>query len=98
VAGANRLYLGKVFVGGHWGKRPAVQIFTPRGDRFVPFFLLPQRPHRLSDGTLLRLEGMRQVPLLIVRARHAPGNPWALLASLLLVLGCLLMGRRWVQP
>jgi hypothetical protein len=55
-----------------------------------------------SDGELplagnrpLQLAGVRVVPAVLVRARKAPGNPWALAASVVLATGLALMWRRF---
>ncbi len=50
----------------------------------------------LPDGHL-DAELVPAGPAVLFRYRYAPGNPWALLASLLLVLGVGLLGRRWVR-
>ncbi|HEY5656595.1 MAG TPA: hypothetical protein VIY27_02290, partial [Myxococcota bacterium] len=54
------------------------------------------QPAALSDGSHLALAGIEPRPALLLRRRHAPGNPWALLASVLLVIGLAMMGRRFV--
>jgi len=59
-------------------------------------WLAQDRPHRLPDGTWLELEGVDPRPGLVLARRHAPGNPWALLASIVLALGLGLMWRRFV--
>jgi hypothetical protein len=45
---------------------------------------------------MLSLERFATRPAILLRGRHAPGNPWALLASLLLALGLLMMWRRFI--
>jgi hypothetical protein len=59
-------------------------------------WLAQDRPHRLPDGTWLNLEGVDPRPGVVLARRHAPGNPWALLASIVLMLGLGLMWRRFV--
>ena len=66
---------------------------APGNDRDL--WLAQGRPGRLPDGSSLRLEGIDSQPALLMRQRHAPGNPWALLASGLLALGLALMWRRF---
>jgi hypothetical protein len=41
-------------------------------------------------------EGGALVPVVVLRARHSPGNPVALASAVLLGLGLLSMGRRWL--
>jgi hypothetical protein len=48
-----------------------------------------------AGGSLLSLAGIEARPAILLRRRHAPGNPWALLASLLLALGLAMMWRRF---
>jgi hypothetical protein len=60
-------------------------------------WLAQGRPQSLPDGTWLTLEGIESRPAILLRRRHAPGNPWALLASLVLVLGLGMMWRRFAS-
>jgi hypothetical protein len=60
------------------------------------FWLRPDRRTRLSDGSLLSVEGVEMRPGLLLQRRHAPGNPWALLASILLAIGLTMMWRRFL--
>lgn len=48
----------------------------------------------LSGGRPLQLEGIGLEPGVVLRVRDAPGNPWALAASIVLVAGILLMWRK----
>ncbi len=59
------------------------------------FPLMSGRPQTLADGSVLSLVGIETRPAILLRRRHAPGNPWALLASLLLLLGLAMMWRRF---
>jgi hypothetical protein len=59
------------------------------------FALTPGRSKQLADGSLLAIEGLESRPAILLRHRRAPGNPLALLASLLLGLGLLMMWRRF---
>jgi len=58
--------------------------------------LTPGKPKQLSDGSLLTVESLEARPAILLRHRLAPGNPLALLASILLGLGLLLMWRRFI--
>jgi hypothetical protein len=59
-------------------------------------WLMPARDRRLADGSLLRVAGAGTRPGLLLQRRHAPGNPWALGASVLLAVGLALMWRRFL--
>lgn len=59
------------------------------------FWLGERQQRRLSDGSLLAFEAVTTSPAIRLHRRHAPGNPWALLAAILLVLGLGLMWRRF---
>jgi hypothetical protein len=59
------------------------------------FSLTPGRSKQLADGSLLVIEGLESRPAILLRHRRAPGNPLALLASILLGLGLLMMWRRF---
>jgi hypothetical protein len=59
------------------------------------FSLTPGQPRALADGSLLSVEAIEARPAILLRRRHAPGNPWALLASAFLVLGLAMMWRRF---
>ncbi len=60
------------------------------------FWLAPGQTRKLRDGSILSLKRIATRPAILLRGRHAPGNPWALLASLLLGLGLLMMWRRFI--
>ena len=49
----------------------------------------------VDSGPPLMLIEATVEPGLAVRLRHAPGNPWALLAAILLTAGIALMWRRF---
>jgi hypothetical protein len=57
--------------------------------------LVPGQSKPLADGSQLAAEGLEMRPAILLRHRRAPGNPLALLASLLLGLGLLMMWRRF---
>jgi hypothetical protein len=48
----------------------------------------------LLAGAALRVEAIAPEPAIVVRTRHAPGNPWALAASVVMVLGVALLWRK----
>jgi hypothetical protein len=65
------------------------------GGDIEAFALTPGRSKQLADGSLLAIEGLESRPAILLRHRRAPGNPLALLASILLGLGLLMMWRRF---
>jgi len=86
-----------LFVGFPPQNIPMAQFQATRpGSEAETFALYPTQGKRLSDGTTLRLNGLEPRPSLLLRHRHAPGNPVAFAASLLLLVGLALMGRRWL--
>lgn len=96
--GKRKLVVLSISPAGHWGNAPAVRVMIPDAQkRGAPFFLRPGRTHRLHDGTQLQLQRVSVSPMVILRRRQTPGVPWALLSALMLLLGMVLMGRRWFQ-
>jgi len=66
------------------GPAGADRIWTvARGDELV-----------LAGGRTLQLAGVAQEPAVVLRTREAPGNPWALAASLLMAAGVALLWRK----
>jgi len=59
-------------------------------------WLRPDRRTRLADDSLIWIEGTEMRPGLLLQHRYAPGNPWALLASILLAIGLAMMWRRFL--
>ena len=93
-----RFAVSDVHLSGHWGNIP-VAIISPAGvtpGSAPAMFLMPGQPQNVSEGVALTLTEVRTQPAVMLRGRKAPGNPWALLSSLLLVGGMLMMGRRWL--
>jgi hypothetical protein len=60
------------------------------------FWLPPGQSKQLADGSFVSVASIEMRPALLLRQRHAPGNPWALLASILLALGLAMMWRRFL--
>jgi hypothetical protein len=48
-------------------------------------------------GAVLRLDAVAREPAIVLRAREAPGNPWALGAALLMAVGVALLWRKLVR-
>jgi hypothetical protein len=59
--------------------------------------LMPGGGILLADHTPLKLASIEPRPAVVLRGRHAAGNPWALAAAAILGLGVLLMGRRFFE-
>jgi hypothetical protein len=94
--GGTTLRVLGVYPSGHWGRVPALSLLMDRADQgHERFFLLGGRPHPLDDGRTLKLETVEQQQVALFRSRHAPGNPWALAAAAILLIGVVMMGRRW---
>jgi hypothetical protein len=81
---------------GGQGAMARVQVADGSLRRRRTFWLFQGRPEPLDDDTTLTLAAIEQRPAVLLRHRRAPGNPWALLASVLLVAGLLLMWRRFL--
>ncbi len=80
----------------HEGQSGFAQLRVTRdGGGAETFSLSPRDAKRLADGSQLAIEGLETRPAILLRHRRAPGNPLALLASLLLALGLLMMWRRF---
>jgi len=62
------------------------------------FWMLPGDSRQLADGSLLWLAEIDTRPGVRLRHRRAPGDPWALLASLLLATGLCMLWRRFARP
>jgi len=80
------------------GRSPFAQLSVQRdGSSDTELFpLAAGESRRLADGSELSAEGLELKPAILLRHRRAPGNPIALLASILLGLGLLLMWRRFI--
>ncbi len=88
--------LVRVQEGGHWGNTPVAFLQIEGAGAPEPFFLWPGGRRVLSEnGASFQLAEIRSSPVVMLRSRHAPGNPFALVAAVLLGLGLLAMGRRW---
>jgi hypothetical protein len=73
-----------------------VRVRDAGGGATEVFWLIPRRSKQLADGSLLSLGGTETRPGILLQRRHAPGDPWALLASILLTIGMAMMWRRFV--
>lgn len=73
-----------------------VRVQVSPGAAAEELWLMQGRPVRLAGGPSLSLEGIESEPAILLRRRHAPGNPWALLSAALLALGLGLMWRRFL--
>ena len=76
--------------GGHWGAEPVAVVNGT-------VFLVQGRPTRVDGADeRLTLEAVREQPYVVLRSRHSPGAPLALLMVAVFCLGMTLMGRRWL--
>jgi hypothetical protein len=73
-----------------------VRVTAPAGGPSEVFWLPPGQSKQLADGSFVSVASVERRPALLLRQRHAPGNPWALLASILLALGLAMMWRRFL--
>jgi hypothetical protein len=86
----------------HPSRRPGMSPLARLRVRTAPdapaedFWLSRGHPRQLADGSTLILEEVTSRPAIHLRRRHAPGNPWALLATILFVLGMGMMWRRFL--
>lgn len=80
---------------GHWGNIPTAIVETT-GPAPTRLFLMAGRFDVVGSKRLL-LQEVAPTPLMILRARSSPGSPWALAAALLMGLGVVLLGRRWIH-
>lgn len=93
VLGELRLAVLAVHRRGHWGDAPTAIVETPERERA---FLLPGRFEGVSGRRLL-LQEVAPTPFMALHTRYAPGVPWAMAAAILLGLGVVLLGRRWIR-
>lgn len=61
-------------------------------------WIFPGETVAVGSGPPLTLSRVGRESAVAVRLRHAPGNPWALLAAIVLAAGILLMWRRFLRP
>jgi hypothetical protein len=73
-----------------------VRVQVVGGGTAEVFWLMPGQSKQLADGSHLVCRGIEVLPAIRLQHRHAPGNPWALLAGVLLVLGVAMMWRRFL--
>ena len=93
----HQVVVQRVQVSGPWGDKPVAWLRVTGAAGAAPdeFFLWPGAEKPLADGSAFRLDDVTKAAVAVVRARHAPGTPWALASAVLLVLGVVTMGRRW---
>ncbi len=63
----------------------------------VERWVAPGGAVELGDAAV-RLAGIGAEPAVVLRGRHAPGNPWALASAVLLAAGVALLWRRFLPP
>jgi hypothetical protein len=96
IAG-HRVTLQRVAPPGAIGPRPAALLRLDSSGPSLERWLAPGGAVEIGDATL-RLEGIGGEPAVLLRGRHAPGNPWALASAALLAAGVGLLWRRFLPP
>ena len=98
VAAGTTVEVGAIHRAGHWGNKPAVMgvITPPEPAEPKQFMLVVGQTERVEGSEPIVLADVAMKPVLVLSSRYAPGNPWALVAAMVLGLGLLLMGRRWL--
>jgi hypothetical protein len=83
---------------GRLDAEPVAQLRLGRNGYSAERWVPAGRAAAIRDGAQVVLEGIEGVPAVLLRGRHAPGNPWALAAAILLAGGLALMWRRFLPP
>ena len=82
---------------GALGPQPMAQVRLESAGTAIERWLPPGGVVEVGDAAL-RLEGIGAEPAVVLRGRHAPGNPWALGSAVLLAAGVALLWRRFLPP
>jgi hypothetical protein len=83
--------------GGHAaGSLARVTVETVGANDAEEVWLLRGRSKALPAGGSLALDAIQSESLVMLRRRHSPGNPWALLSAVIMLFGLGLMWRRFV--
>lgn len=82
--------------GGRQDEVPAVRLLTVGAGGHEQLMARLDQPATYRGGSVT-LTGLTQRPVMLLRDRRSPGNPVALVAVAIFVLGMLLMGRRWLS-
>ncbi len=91
-----RIAVDDVLAEGPWEKTPVVSLRARDRAGTVTDFYLPVGGVRDLAGGTLRFERLEGNPAVLLRHRHAPGNPWALASAMVLLVGIAMLGRRWI--
>ncbi|HEU4386130.1 MAG TPA: hypothetical protein VFR85_21775 [Anaeromyxobacteraceae bacterium] len=92
-----RATLRRVVPPGAFGPQPMAQVRLESAGTTVERWLPPGGVVEMGDAAL-RLEGIGAEPAVVLRGRHAPGNPWALASAVLLAAGVAMLWRRFLPP
>jgi hypothetical protein len=93
--GDHAVVVKRAAMSGHWGDTPVAFLRVEGPDKTDETFLWTGGEARLRDGATVRVTSITDAPTVLLRSRHAPGNPWALAAAVVLAIGLVMMGRRW---
>jgi hypothetical protein len=93
VLGATRLEVDRLQQAERLGNR--VVAVVREGANGFP--IVEGSTHALAGGEL-RFESVGVEDVVQLRHRHAPGNPVAFVSAVLLAVGLVMMGRRWIRP
>lgn len=94
IAG-HRVTARRIVPPGAFGPTPAALLRLASSGAALERWLPPGGAVEIGDATL-RLEGLGGEAAVVLRGRHAPGNPWALASALLLAAGVALLWRRFL--
>ncbi len=96
IAG-HRVTLRRLVPPGTFGPQPVALLRLASSGSALERWLAPGAALEVGDATL-RLEGIGVEPAVVLRGRHAAGNPWALASAVLLATGVALLLRRFLPP
>ena len=96
IAG-HRVTVQRVAPPGTFGPQPVALLRLASSGSALERWLAPGAALEIGDATL-RIEGIGSEPAVLLRGRHAAGNPWALASAVLLATGMALLWRRFLPP
>lgn len=94
IAG-HRVTLRGIAPPGAFGPQPLALLRLASAGPALERWVAPGGAIEIGDATL-QLQGIGPEPAVVLRGRHAPGNPWALVSAALLAAGVGLLWRRFL--